>query len=338
MPNELQQYNYNIQAVQNFGQSLQQGIRANTNHYLEVTKTGDFEAQTMDSLLKLKSEVVGMPAINQNPILKFFGKNSLVKKIEQSKTKLTSVQDLLSKIEAESNNHLKQIENNVNDSTKFLDDTKKYIDEAENSLKTLEDKIQEVEADNNPDKVAKDFYLQELHSKHDEISSAIAMLVQQREQVSALRGASVVSAQKLHATINISVPLLASQLAQAVMVMKLEQSNKTIDDLSNSLTELTELNTKNWSNAMIRTAEQQKEGVINIDAIEKNRLAIAETADKILAIQQQSNPQQVEKLSNELKFALDTFHKQTTTPQIAGAVNQSQEYLGDMPTMDDTKL
>ena len=306
-------YNYDLQKATNFGASLHQSIENNTKRHLELTKTGEFQSNVADKLVELKQEVTSMPNVTQRSFFDRFKNNILVKRIEESKTRLTSVQSLLDTIKNESNKHVQALEGNIKDTTAFLDSTTKYINEANELLGFLQEKIAQTKADGNPDEVAKNFYLQMLYSREEEIKGSIIMLQQQRDQVSQLRGASLVSSQKLKSTLNLAIPLLSSQLAQTIMVMKLERSNNTIDALTNSINELSRSNTEIWSKAMIRTAEQQKEGMVDLNIIEENRNLILQTTEQVIEIQNSTDQARIEQLEKHFKLALDDFSGNTDT-------------------------
>lgn len=333
-------YNYDLQKATNFGASLHQSIENNTKRHLELTKTGEFQSNVADKLVELKQEVTSMPNVTQRSFFDRFKNNILVKRIEESKTRLTSVQSLLDTIKNESNKHVQALEGNIKDTTAFLDSTTKYINEANELLGFLQEKIAQTKADGNPDEVAKNFYLQMLYSREEEIKGSIIMLQQQRDQVSQLRGASLVSSQKLKSTINLAIPLLSSQLAQTIMVMKLERSNNTIDALTNSINELSRSNTEIWSKAMIRTAEQQKEGMVDLNIIEENRNLIMQTTEQVIEIQNSTDQARIEQLENHFKLALEDFSGNSDTnkrlifeDKLPKGANQIET-----PTLDTTSL
>lgn len=330
MTNNITKYNYDLEKARNFGLDLQKDITDHTKRYLEVTKTGEFDSNVMQPLLVLKEQMSNMPNLSKNVTwLDKLRNNTLVRKIEESKVKLTSVQSLLDDVKLEAQTHIENLDRNISDTTDFLNASSEFIETAGESVVKLDEKILEVEQDNNPDKVAKDFYLQVLQSRKDELTSSIIMLQQQREQISNLRGASLVSSQKLKATMNLAIPLLSSQLAQTLMVMKLERSNQTIDALSNALTDLSKSNTKQWSKAMIRTAEQQKEGIIDIQAVTENRDLILETTNKVIEIQNSQDEGRTKMLEVELKGSLERFYgKSEEEYAIEGFSNQ------EVPTLD----
>lgn len=310
MTNKPAVYNYNIDKVHEFGGKVQQQIKVATKgNYLTEMNAGELNSNFMEPLMKLKNEVTRLPKINKER--KFFGLTigkGIVNRIEDSKTRLSSVQVLLDNVEDEANAHLDNLLTNIEDSNTFLNNSTNFINEVEGYISQINEKIKETEKDGNPDKIAKDYYLQLLNSRRDELVSSLILVQQQQQQVSNLRGASLVSSQKLRSTINIGIPLLSSQLVQNIMTMKLENSNKTVDALTTSLNELSAANTQNWSAAMIRTAEQQTQGIVTVEVMQQNRQLIQDTAKRIIEIQTTTDVNRQTQLEAEMRVSLDTFH------------------------------
>lgn len=329
-------YKYDIQSAQNFGSNIQKTLADNNARYLEVAKTGEFSDDIMKPLMTLKQEVLSMPNVANRSFLERLRSTTLVRKIEESKTKVTSVQSLLVAVGNEANKNIQNLERNIKDTSDFLDNSAGYIDQTEEYLKTIDTKIAEVKADGNPDKIAKDFYLKILESRKDELSSSIIMVHQQRQQINELRGASLVSSQKLRATVSIALPLLSSQLSQTLMVMNLERSNRTIDVISNSLTELSIANTKKWSEAMKRTAEQQNEGIVDIKALEENRQTIIETTQRVIEIQQTKDPERRKAIEENLRISLLEYRSKENIGS-GNLINNSQQ-LDQLETLQGMKV
>ena len=317
----------NTAQILQFGASAQNNISKFSDTVLEDVKaisTGKVGNLLSDLVVEIKEFDSELPKEEKKGILGIF--NSAKKQVEKIIAKYNKVENNISKIETQLENHKLQMMKDIaifdtmyEQNLQYFKELSLYIIAGEKKLEELRNvtlpelqKIAEETKEQTDAQVVNDMVaiINRFEKRIYDLKTTRIISIQMAPQIRLIQNNDSELVEKIQSSLINTIPLWKNQIVIALGITNAKNALGAQKQVSEMTNEMLKKNSELLKQGTIEVAQESEKAVVDIETLQKTNQDIIETLDKVLEIHEngkvkrQEAEQQLEKIEGELKDKL----------------------------------
>lgn len=317
----------NTAQILQFGASAQNNISKFSDTVLEDVKTrstGEVGNLLSDLVVEIKEFDSELPKEEKKGILGIF--NSAKKQVEKIIAKYNKVENNISKIETQLENHKLQMMKDIaifdtmyEQNLQYFKELSLYIIAGEKKLEELRNvtlpelqKIAEETKEQTDAQVVNDMVaiINRFEKRIYDLKTTRIISIQMAPQIRLIQNNDSELVEKIQSSLINTIPLWKNQIVIALGITNAKNALGAQKQVSEMTNEMLKKNSELLKQGTIEVAQESEKAVVDIETLQKTNQDIIETLDKVLEIHEngkvkrQEAEQQLEKIEGELKDKL----------------------------------
>ncbi len=317
----------NTTQILQFGASAQNNISKFSDTVLEDVKTrstGEVGNLLSDLVVEIKEFDSDIPTEEKKGILGIF--NSAKRQVEKIIAKYNKVENNISKIETQLENHKVQMMKDIaifdamyEQNLQYFKELSLYIIAGEKKIEELRNvilpelqRIAEESKEQADAQVVNDMVstINRFEKRIYDLKTTRIISIQMAPQIRLIQNNDSELVEKIQSSLINTIPLWKNQIVIALGITNAKNALGAQKQVSEMTNEMLKKNSELLKQGTIEVAEESEKAIVDIETLQKTNQDIIETLDKVLEIHQngkvkrQEAEQQLEKIEGELKNKL----------------------------------